>query len=535
MGLIIDNFAGGGGASTGIETALGRPVSIAINHDPEAIAMHRINHPETRHYIENVWEIDPREVTCGQEVDLAWFSPDCTHFSKAKGGKPKDKNIRGLAWVAVKWAQQVRPKMIFLENVEEFKTWGPLNDDGQPIKACVGETFDLFIGALREQGYRVDFRELIACDYGTPTTRKRFFLSARCDDRPIIWPKKTHGIGLKAYRTAAECIDWSIPCPSIFDRPKALAENTLKRIAKGIVKYVLNNPAPFIVSLNHTADYYQYFRGQEIDVPLGTVTASNGFGVVVPHITKFRSGSVGHGIDEPMHTVTACSVGESNHPGGAAPLGLVAATLVKNNYRDRQQQGVDEPLHTITTQHNKFALVSAFLAKNYGGVVGSDIEAPIGTVTGIDHHSLVACSLMRQFGTSIGQALDEPVKTIMPDGGGKTALVAAFMAKYYGTNIGFGLDEPMQTLTSKDRFALVTVWIGGERYVIYDIGLRMLWPHELYLAQGFPQDYVIDPVINGKRLSKSAQVRMVGNSVCPPVAAALVRANATEDMLRIAA
>lgn len=494
MGLIVDNFAGGGGASTGIEMALGRSVNIAINHDPEALAMHAANHPHTRHFVEDVWAVDPSEVTRGEPVDLAWFSPDCTHFSKSRGGKPKDKKIRGLAWVAVKWAQQVRPSVICLENVEEFVTWGPLDDSDQPIKARSGETFDLFIRALRGLGYEVDFRELRACDYGAPTTRKRFFLIARCDGEPIVWPERTHGMGRLPYRTAGECIDWTIPCPSIFGRKKPLAENTLRRIARGIVKYVLNNPKPFVVCLNHTADYYRYFRGQGLDAPLGTLTQVPGFAVVAPHITKFRANSVGHGIDEPLHTITACSVGESKHMGGAAPLGLV----------------------------------SAFLAKHYGGVVGCPLDQPIGTVTGIDHHSIVACHLERQFGNSVGEPVDSPMGTVMPSGGGKTALVAAFLSKYYGAGTGQELWGPAQTITSRDRFGLVTVSIEGEAYAIADIGMRMLQPRELFRAQGFPDSYVIDPVVNGRLLPKSAQVRMVGNSVCPPVAAAIVQANVVE-------
>lgn len=530
MGLIVDNFAGGGGASTGIEMALGRPVDIAINHDPEALAMHAANHPYTRHFVEDVWAVDPCEATRGEPVDLAWFSPDCTHFSKSRGGKPKDKKIRGLAWVAVKWAQQVRPNVICLENVEEFVTWGPLDDSDQPIKARSGETFDLFIRALRGLGYEVDFRELRACDYGAPTTRKRFFLIARCDGEPIVWPERTHGMGRLPYRTAGECLDWTIPCPSIFSREKPLAENTLRRIAKGVVKYVLNNPKPFVVCLNHTADYYRYFRGQDLDKPLGTLTQAPGFAVVAPHITKFRANSVGHGVDEPLHTITACSVGESKHMGGAAPLGLV----------------------------------SAFLAKHYGGVVGCPLDQPIGTVTGIDHHSIVACHLERQFGNSVGEPVDSPMGTVMPGGGGKTALVAAsivknnfgeyphqdvnaplhtittqgnrfslvaaFLSKYYGAGTGQELWGPAQTITSRDRFGLVTVSIEGETYAIADIGMRMLQPRELFRAQGFPDSYVIDPVVNGRPLPKSAQVRMVGNSVCPPVAAAIVQANVVEKV-----
>ena len=561
MGLLIDNFAGGGGASTGIEIAMGRPVDVAINHDPVALWMHEINHPMTRHMCEDVWKVDPEKVCDGRPVDLAWFSPDCKHFSKAKGGKPREKKIRGLAWVAVRWAKAVKPKVIMLENVEEFKTWGPLDEEGNPIKARQGETFGQFVAALSELGYEVEWRELRACDYGAPTTRKRLFLIARCDGRPIVWPEPTHGPRTGTpYRTAAECIDWTIPCLSIFGRKKPLAEATCRRIAKGIVRYVLDNPKPFIVKPNHTAraGYYQCFRGQDIDDPLQTVTAAPGFALVSPHVTKFRSGSVGHGVDEPLHTVTACSVGASNHPGGAAPFGVVSAFLAKNNFGNTPFQGADESVHTITTQGNRFGLVSAFLAKHYSGVVGTELDRPISTVTSVDHHSLVAAHVMRQFGQSVGSDTDAPMGTITAGGGGKSALavsslvkfrgmntgqqmdepiqtisaqgthfaeVRSFLTKYYGAGTGQDLDGPLGTVTTRDRFGLVTVTIAGEPYILTDIGMRMLQPRELYRAQGFPDNYEIAPLWEGKPLTKTAQVRMVGNSVCPQVAAALVRAN----------
>jgi DNA (cytosine-5)-methyltransferase 1 len=333
MGLIVDNFAGGGGASTGIEAALGRAVDIAINHDEQAIRMHEVNHPRTRHIRNNLWQIDPREATGGQHVDLAWFSPDCKHFSKAKGGKPREKSIRDLAWVVVLWAEKVRPDVILLENVEEFRTWGPLDDAGFPIKERAGETFDKWCRQLRKTGYKLQFRELRACDYGAPTIRKRFFMVARCDGKPIVWPEPTHAKPgspevvsgkRKAWRTAAEIIDWSIPCPSIFERKKPLAEKTLRRIAHGVMKFVVNNPKPFIVGTafkNTRAS-----RAFDIDEPLRTATAQPEYGVVVPHVTKFREGAIGHGIDEPLHTVTANSY--VKRPGGSAPLGLVEATAV---------------------------------------------------------------------------------------------------------------------------------------------------------------------------------------------------------------
>lgn len=538
MGLIVDSFAGGGGASTGIRMALGRDPDIAINHNAEAMAMHKANHPGTRHYIEDIWGVDPIAVTAGEPVDLMWLSPDCTHFSKARGSAPKSDRIRGLAWTAVKWARRVRPRLIILENVEEFQDWCPLDKRGFPKMRLRGTIFNKFVRHLRREGYSVDYRELVACDYGAPTSRRRFFLIATADRTPARWPEPTHGPGRKPYRTAAECIDWSIPVRSIFGREKPLVENTMRRIAKGVVKYVLNNPHPYIVAGSRT-------------------------GIASPHLTKFRSGAVGQELTEPMPTITAG--GKSERPAGSPhALGIVVPALVKQTWGEKPCQDVEDPLHTITTQHNKFALCAAFLAqyhteqsrrevrgqtldvpinvvdaspryalccanllKHYGGVVGQKVDEPIGTVTAIDHHSLAACTLMRQFGTSSGADIDQPLGTVMPDGcGGKTGLVAAFLDKYYGNEkTGAPVTEPMHTVTGRDRMSLVTVRIGGEEYVITDIGMRMLQPRELFNAQGFPSSYIIDPMYNGKPLSKSAQVRMCGNSVCPPVAAALVKAN----------
>lgn len=500
MGLIIDSFAGGGGASTGIEIALGRSPDIAINHDAEAIAMHMANHPQTKHYIEDIWQVDPVKVCQGQDVDFMWLSPDCTHFSKAKGGAPKSNKIRGLAWIAVRWAKAVRPKVIILENVEEFKTWGPLDSEGQPVKSQQGQTFDLFIESLRELGYKVDFRELRACDYGTPTIRKRFFLVARCDAQPITWPKKTHGHG--TYRTAAECIDWTIPVPSIFDRPKPLAEATLRRIARGVVKYVINNPKPYIAPTGH---------GQTSAATL----VQTGYGE--------RAGQKPRALDicKPLGTVVA----------GASKHALVSVFLTQyhgeQSAREVRGQVIDEPIMVVDAA-NRYGLVQAhFVAIHFSGVTGSSLDVPLGTVTAIDHNALVACSLMRQIGTSSAAPIGQPVGTIMPGGcGGKTGLIAAFLTKYYGNEKdGCSLTEPLHTVTAKDRLGLVTVSISGEPYILTDIGMRMLQPRELLRAQGFPDDYIIDPVFNGKPLSKKAQVRMAGNSVCPPIAAALVKAN----------
>jgi len=444
QGLIVDNFAGGGGASTGIEMALGRPIDIAINHDPEAISMHRANHPKTKHYCEDVWDVDPLEATQGKPVLLAWFSPDCKHFSKAKGGKPVEKKIRGLAWLAVKWAKLVKPKIIMLENVEEFKTWGPLGEDSKPCPKRKGLTFRSWLKQLQELGYKVEYKELRACDYGAPTIRKRLFVIARCDGLPICWPEATHGEGLKPYRTAAEIIDWSLPCPSIFTRKKPLAENTLKRIAKGLEKFVFNHLDPFIVRLGHT---------------------------------KWNGDNMSYPIDQPLTTITS----KAEH-----------------------------------------CLVTPFLAKHYSGVTGSDLKDPLGTVTSVDHHSLVTSHLIKLRNGCTGQDIREPLPTITA-GGMHVGEVRAFLLKYYGTNIGHDCREPLQTITSKHRFGLVTV--KGENYQIVDIGMRMLQPHELYQAQGFPSDYIIEHDHQGNRITKTAQVRMCGNSVSPLVAKALVEAN----------
>lgn len=502
MGLILDSFAGGGGASTGIEIALGRSPDIAINHNAEAIAMHTANHPQTEHYIEDIWQVDPEKACKGREVDLMWLSPDCTHFSKAKGGTPKSNKIRGLAWVAVRWAKAVRPKVIILENVEEFKTWGPLDEGGMPIKHLQGETFGQFVSSLRELGYEVENKELRACDYGAPTIRKRFFLIARCDGQPIVWPEKTHGIGtVNAYHTAAECIDWSIPCPSIFVRKKPLAEATMRRIAKGTVRFVLQNPKPFLIGADQAA-----------------------------WLTKFNENSTGQALEEPLHTVMA----------GAPRFGVVSAFLTQyhgeQSTREVRGQCLDEPIMVIDASPRYGLIKANFVAKHYTGVTGSAVDSPLGTITAIDHNSLVSCCLMRQFGTSTAAPINEPMNTVMPNGsGGKTGLIAAFLTKYYGNERdGCSLAEPLHTVTSKDRLGLVTVSISGQDYIMTDIGMRMLQPRELFRAQGFPEEYIINPVYKGKPLSKSAQVRAAGNSVCPPVSAALVKANCSAALAEVA-
>ncbi|CAB5083367.1 Modification methylase BspRI [Burkholderia cenocepacia] len=574
--LIVDNFAGGGGASTGLERAFGRPVDIAINHDAEAIAMHLANHPHTAHYCESVFDVDPTAITGNQPVGLVWLSPDCKHFSKAKGGKPVSKKIRGLAWIALRWAATVKPRVIMLENVEEFVTWGPLGADGRPCPKNRGRTFRSFVNALARHGYRVEHRELRACDFGAPTIRKRLFLVARRDSLPIVWPTPTHGDPksaavragtLQPWRTAADCIDWSIPCPSIFERARPLKDATLRRIARGIMKFVVNSADPFVIHLTHQgAD-----RAASIDTPLATVTGANRGeqALVSAHVTKFRANSVGSAADAPLHTVTAG--GDCARPAGAAhAMGVVAATLVKNNFGETPCQDVAGPLHTVTTQGNKFgvvaatlvqtsygerpgqaprvpgldkplgtvvaqgvkhAAVTAFLAKHYGGVTGTRIDVPAGTVTTSDHHAVVTSNLVKLRGTSRdGAPVDEPLHTISA-GGTHHAEVRAFLIKYYGEG-GQWQDarEPMHTIPTRDRIGLVT--IHGEDYAIVDIGMRMLTPRELARAQGFPDSYVLDPIVNGKPLSKSAQVRMIGNSVCPDVATALIRANFSHEQQR---
>ena len=719
--LIIDNFAGGGGTSTGLEQAFGRPVDIAINHDPEALTMHAANHPHTTHLCESVWDVDPIKVTNNRPVGLVWLSPDCKHFSKAKGGKPVEKRIRGLAWVTLRWAAKCKPRVIMLENVEEFKTWGPLlveaDGSAKPDPAKKGKTFDSFIRQLRAHGYTVDYREMRGCDHNTPTIRKRFFLVARRDGIAIKWPEPTHGapdsIGVRAgkllpYRTAAECIDFSLPCPSIFERDKPLAPATLRRIAKGIMRYVVDAADPFIVGaggparageprptarpfgtllarndsyfcaptivpVTHqggdrtesigepfrtitgahrgekalsTAFLSPYYsdkrstdaRGQFPSAPINTVTTENRHALVeaelVPFVMTNTTGHPGAGADTPVPTITAAGnqalvsallAGVGGRAGQSRPRGLdeptatatskadealVTAVLVDAAHGEVSPSGVkrwgtgahdvEAPLGTVTASGNK-AVATAFLAKHYTGVVGSDLADPIGTVTACDHHSLVTAFLTEHANASNQRVMpaDEPLRTICAQvkgghfsmvsahitkfrtgatgsamntplptitagpkekpagaphalgivtsnmiklrgtstaastheplgtvsaGGQHHAEVRSFLLAYYGTDQSQGLADPLATVTSRDRFGLVT--IHGQDYQIVDIGLRMLQPRELFRAQGFPDDYIIgDDPAQGLKLTKSAQVRMCGNSVCPPMAKALILAN----------
>ncbi len=548
--LVVDNFAGGGGTSTGIEMAIGRSVDIAINHDPDAIAMHRANHPNTKHYIENVWDVDPIEACEGKPVGLAWFSPDCTHFSRAKGGKPVDKNIRGLAWVVIRWALTVRPRVIMLENVPEIRTWGPLDSSGKPIKSRSGETFEGFIKALTEGiprehpafmemcdtleiksdgteakklinglGYNLKYKILRSCDYGAPTTRTRFYMIARCDGKPIVFPPPTHGnkAGLKPYHTAAECIDWSIPAKSIFEREKPLAENTLRRIARGIQKFVIDNPTPFIVTVNHGGDC---FRGQDINAPLNTITEKNGYGIVTPTIMSNNTGNIGASVETPLPTVTT---GNRHY--------VIAPTLIQYHSETASDevrgQKLSEPLMTVDTSP-RYALSVAHIMKNYGGGytgAGSAADKPLDTITAVDHNALVTAHILTMRNNMDGQKMDEPLSTISCSGA-HHAEVQAFLVKYFSNGTAKPVDKPLDTITTKDRFGLVT--IHGEDYIITDIRMRMLTPRELFNAQGFPPDYIIDRDDKGNPYSKTKQVARCGNAVTPPVPAALVRANLPE-------
>lgn len=481
--IIVDNFAGGGGASTGIEMAIGRSVDIAINHDPAAIAMHRANHPTTEHYTEDVWKVDPVEACKGRPVALAWFSPDCKHFSKAKGSKPVSRKIRGLAWVAVKWAKAVHPRVIMLENVEEFQDWGRLDENEMPDPRYKGETFRRFVRQLTRLGYVVDYRLLKACDYGAPTTRQRFFLIARCDDQPIVWPEPTHAdpnglevrYGMKRpWVPVADVLDFSLPCPSIFASSdeifeqygiravRPLSEKTMKRIYRGLMKFVIENPNPYIVN-NAAYSLIQYHdeqggnvRGQDVEEPVRTIDASNRYG-------------------------------------------LVGAFMVQSGYGEREGQkprclDIEKPLGTVVAQSNKFAAVSTFLTRFNNNCDGQQVSEPLQTITAQAGHYGEVC---------------------------------AFLVKYYscGENIA-PVDAPLPTATAHDRMGLVTV--RGERYRIADIGLRMLTPRELFDAQGFPHDYIIDTDADGHEYPRSEQVARCGNAVCPPIPAALVRANLPE-------
>ena len=503
--------------------------------------MHKANHPNTKHYCENVWAVDPVKACNGHPVGLAWFSPDCKHFSKAKGGKPKDKNIRGLAWVALRWAGLVRPRVIMLENVEEFKTWGPLNRRHRPIKSRQGKTFEKFVQQLTDLGYEVEFKELIAADYGAPTMRKRFFMIARCDGKPIVWPEPTHapvdseevkkGL-LKPYVGAYTQLDFSLPCPSIFDTSeeikekygiravRPLAQKTMDRIARGLKKFVLDNPEPFIIQCNHGGER----RPNDIREPMPTITGKHGYGIVEPYMvqigqtgfTKDRSKDV----REPLTTI----VSKNEHC-------LISPTLIQYHSETSKDgvrgQTIEDPIMTVDSS-NRYGLVASFLQKYYDGGykgAGDTLENPLPTVTAWDHNSVVTANLIQMNNHCDGRDLRDPIPTITA-GDGHFGEVRAFLIKYYGQGTGQDIEEPLDTVTSRDRFGLVT--IEGVDYQIVDIGLRMLEPKELYGCQGFPDDYIIDHDYTGKTYPRSEQVRRCGNAVCPPIPAALVRANLPE-------
>ena len=671
--IVVDNFAGGGGASEGLEQievddlSVVNPVTeafmrsmranlspdIAINHDPEAIAMHKANHPNAEHYIEDVWKVDPVKACRGRRVGLAWFSPTCAHFSKAKGTALDESSvkIRGLCWVAVRWAAAVAPRIILLENVEEFAKFGPLyrrHTDGcseeyaaragkrlqkslaklrgkstkkndrkiaallkgvslehalagkpvcsskckihKPIKEREGELFRAFISRLERLGYKVEWRLLRACDYGAPTTRRRLFLVARRDGKPIVWPEPTHGPGrAHPFRTAAECIDWSTPCPSIFERDRPLAEKTLARIARGIEKFVLANPKPFIVPPAYGDKGGKDVRVNDIDEPMRTVCGNRGgHAIVTPVLVKAKTygggGNDAMPADEPLRTVTASKRGE---------FAVASATLIRTAHGDVDKNGkrrglgahdVEQPLPTVTAGGTDYAIAVPYLVHRSNGerpekVVNGkvraaqapriyDVEKPLGTVMGQgikhavavamliknnggnndaagsagqpmdramdtiscrDSKSLTVAHLVKMRGTSdahinaSASGADEPVPCVTASGT-HVGAVAAFLVKYNRTGTPEALDQPTDTLTTKDRYGLVTVTLNGEEYIVADIGMRMLTPRELYNAQGFPPDYKIDPEYDGKPLTKTAQVRMCGNSVPPVMSRVLARA-----------
>lgn len=614
--IIVDNFAGGGGASTGIEIATGRLVALAVNHDPAAILMHRTNHPYTEHFQASVWDIDPKAVCRGRPVGLAWFSPDCKHFSKAKGAALVDRKIRGLAWITLRWAATVRPRVIILENVEEFQTWGPVRK-GKPVKRLAGTTFRKFIDQLTELGYTVEFRELVAADFGAPTSRKRFYMIARCDGKPIVWPKPTHSKtgadGLPKWRSAAEIIDWSLPCPSVFASKaeimeryglkavRPLAKNTMRRVIRGVDKFTIRSGRPFIVPTGYGERKGQAPRVHDIDAPVPTIVGTGKENLCRPLLAPVTvtntSNSVGGTVGAPVHTVTTAGnqmlvtpfLAECNHSGGGhiAPVtdahktitakhtgGIVAPALIQYHteqtehvrasglgtpihtvdasnrygltcanlveyYTGGRPLDVQDPLHTVTS-HDREAVVAAHIAKYYGGVVGEKVGEPLPTVTAIDHNAVCAAHVVKFKGDNVGTPPSEPLQTVTASAGkeracsgGTFAVCRAHLAKIRsGDDLGHWpeiralLNEFCGYTLAEDEVLLLE--IGGALYYIADIGLRMLFPRELYNAMGFPPDYIIDRDYEGNEYKKSAQVARCGNAVCPPVASALVRANLPE-------
>lgn len=610
--ITVDLFAGGGGASHAMETALARAVDIAINHNAWAVGLHSANHPFTRHLCQDVWEADPRVECGGRPVGALHASPDCTHFSQAKGGQPRSRATRSLSWVVSRWAGTVRPRIITLENVKQILKWGPLiakrdKATGRVIKldgtvAAVGErvpldqqflipdkkregsTWRRFVAVLRALGYQVEWRVLRACDYGAGTTRERLYMIARCDGEAIVWPEPTHGPArAQPHVSAASSIDWSIPCPSIFGRKKPLAEATQSRIVRGIKRFVLEAAEPFIVHATHGGER----RPHGIGEPMPTITAANRgeMMIVSPTIVQCANASA-NGVasgGDPLGTITAWPRGGSH--------ALVAPVLVQSGYGEKTGQAprsldISKPLGTVVAGGTKHALAAASLVKFRGTSDGGDAGHPMPTITsgagaarpaGAAHAMGVMAAFLEQanggFYQGAGSAADEPMPTICANGShqrlttahlvtlrrnldGQTTIeplsticagathhgviecvlspeqeagalrVAAFLMRYYGTGGQHGdLGEPLATITTKDRLALVTVHLSGVPYVIVDIGLRMLKPHELFRAQGFPASYIIDRTQDGRQVSNSRAVAMVGNSVSPPPLIAILEAN----------
>lgn len=576
--IIVDNFAGGGGASTGIELACGRPVTIAINHDPDAILLHKTNHPYTEHLQASVWDVDPVEVCRGRKVGLAWFSPDCKHFSKAKGAALVDRNIRGLAWIVLRWAGTVRPDVILLENVEEFVTWGPVRK-GKPVKSKAGQTFQQWKRQLEDLGYAVEHRVLVAADYGAPTTRKRFVLVARCDGKPIVWPERTHAPRnspevkagkLKPWRSAAEIIDWSIPGYSIFQTKeeikqkygvtvvRPLAENTLRRVIRGVDKFTLRSGEPFLVPTGYGERNGQAPRVHDINEPVPTVVGAGKHQLADPLLAPFTatntSNSVGAPACDPVHTVTTAGnqmlitphLVECNHSGGGhiadarEPYktitarhtgGIVAPTLIQYHTEQTENvraNGLEAPVNTVDAS-NRYGLVSANLVEYYTAGRPLDVSAPMHTVTSHDREALVTANIAEFKGQDVGQDCRKPLRTITASAG-EFAVVRVTLSQTGGLGFWPQVRELLNRFCGynlADNECLVLM-IGGVGYYITDITLRMLTPRELYNAMGFPPDYQIERDYLGNAYPKSKQVARCGNAVCPPMAEAVVRANLPE-------
>ena len=583
--IIVDNFAGGGGASTGIEIATGMAVAIAINHDPAAILMHKTNHPYTEHLQASVWDVDPKSVCRGRPVGLAWFSPDCKHFSKAKGAALVDRKIRGLAWITLRWAAEVRPRVIILENVEEFQTWGPVRK-GKPVKKLAGTTFRKFISQLEALGYTVEFRELVAADFGAPTSRKRFYMIARCDGRPIVWPEPTHSKtgadGLPKWRSAAEIIDWSLPCPSVFatkaeimDRyglkaVRPLASNTMRRVIRGVDKFTIRSGKPFIVPTGYGERKGQAPRVHDLDAPLPTVVSTGKENLCRPLLAPVTvtntSNSVGGTVGAPVHTVTTAgnqmlvtpslvSIGQT---GGGDRIRdirepvpttvskqeacLVAPSLIQYHTEQAESvraSGLGAPINTVDAS-NRYGLTCANLVEYYTGGRPLDVAEPMHTVTSHDREAVVVAHVVKFKGDNVGTPPSEPLQTVTASAGkeracsgGTFAVCKAYLAKMRS---GDDLDHWPEIRALLNEFCgytlaeddVLLLEIGGALYYIADIGLRMLSPCELYNAMGFPPDYIIDHDHEGNEYKKSAQVARCGNAVCPPMASALVRANLPE-------